>query len=112
MKRLLIIVIGFLLSMPLHAQTKMTEKEDTKLSPTKTDGLLMKDGKMMQMKDGQAIAIEKDITLKNGTIVMTDGTIKTKGGKTIILKNGDWIMTDGTIKYKPVKKNPVKNKMN
>ena len=112
MKRLLILAIGFLFSIPLHAQTKMTEKADTKLSPTKTDGLLMKDGKMMQMKDGQAVAIEKDVTLKNGTIVMTDGTIKTKDGKTVILKDGDWIMMDGSIKYKPAKKKTANTRMN
>ena len=104
MKRLLIIGCSLLLTISLNAQTKMTEKDDIKLSPTKTDGLLMKDGKMMQMKDGLSKPIEEDVRLKNGTIVMKDGSVKTKDGKTIVLKDGDWIMMDGTVKKNSIKK--------
>ncbi|MEO8770701.1 MAG: DUF6799 domain-containing protein [Ferruginibacter sp.] len=111
MKRLLIIAFSLSLSISINAQTKMTEKDDIKLSPTKTDGLLMQDGKMMQMKDGLSKPIEKDVTLKNGTIVMKDGTVKTKNGKTIVLKDGDWIMMDGTLKNKAAKKKAATSKM-
>ncbi|MEO6667925.1 MAG: DUF6799 domain-containing protein [Ferruginibacter sp.] len=104
MKRFLIVAFSLLFSISLNAQTKMTEKDDIKLSPTKTDGLMRKDGQMMQMKDGMSKAIEKDITLKNGTVVMQDGTIKTNEGKTVVLNDGDWIMTDGTIKKNSAKK--------
>jgi hypothetical protein len=108
MKRLLVIAFPLLFGISLNAQTKMTEKDDIKLSPTKTDGLMMQEGKMMQMKDGLSKPIEKDITLKNGTVVMQDGTVKTKDGKAIILKNGDWIMMDGTVKRNSAKKkNPA-----
>ncbi|MEO7523780.1 MAG: DUF6799 domain-containing protein [Ferruginibacter sp.] len=104
MKRLVIIAIGLFFNISVNAQIKMTDKEDTKLSPTKTDGLLMQDGKMMQMKEGQAVEIPEDITLKNGTLVTKDGKVTTKDGKLTSLENGDWIMTDGTIQLGPPKK--------
>ena len=111
MKSFLMIALGVVFSISVNAQTKMTEKDDIKLSPTKTDGLLMKEGKIMQMKDGLSKPIEKDVTLKNGTIVMKDGTVKTKEGKTIVLKDGDWVMMDGTIKIKAAKKKATTSKM-
>jgi hypothetical protein len=107
MKRLIIIAIVSLMHISSHAQTKMTEKEDTKLSPTKTDGFMMKDGKLMQMKDGLSVPVEDSITLKNGSVVLKDGTVKAKDGKTVMLKTGDWIMKDGTIKYAAKKKKSI-----
>ncbi|HXU28574.1 MAG TPA: DUF6799 domain-containing protein, partial [Bacteroidia bacterium] len=45
----------------------------------------------------QGVIILSDVVLDNGTIVKTDGTVKTKDGKTTLLRTGECINRDGTI---------------
>ena len=54
------------------------------------DCVHMKGGKMMMMKDGKEMAMEKEMT-------MTDGTMLMKDGKKMSLKDGDKVMMDGTM---------------
>ena len=61
------------------------------------DCVHMKDGKMMMMKDGKEMAMDKEMTMKDGSKVTTDGTHITKDGKTMKLKDGDMVMMDGTM---------------
>ncbi len=61
------------------------------------DGVIMKDGKMMVMKDGKTMAMEKDMTMSDGTMVMADGMVKMKDGKTMKMKNGEMMMMDGKM---------------
>ena len=63
----------------------------------KMDCVHMKDGKMMMMKDGKEMAMEKDMTMTDGSKVMTDGTMMTKDGKKMSLKDGDMVAMDGTM---------------
>jgi len=49
-------------------------------------------GQMMQI-----VPLTKDVTLKNGCTVCTNGTITTPGGKTIAVKDGDVISAEGKI---------------
>ena len=47
-----------------------------------TDGVVMQNGKMMQVKNGQTTVLDQDVTMSNGTKIMTDGTcIKKDGSK-------------------------------
>lgn len=110
MKRLSIVTFVtfcFLLSLSLNAQVKPDTDPDPKLPPAKSGVLMMKDGKMMKMKEGKTTAMGEEVTLNNGTMVMTDGTVKNKDGKLITtLKDGDRILMDGTVKHhKTLKKN-------
>jgi len=76
------------------------------------DGVLMKDGKMMQMKDGQTMALASEITMNNGTKVMPDGTVTMAGGKTMMLKNGQYVLMDGSVvSGKMMHSKPKKDKM-
>jgi hypothetical protein len=52
--------------------------------------MMMKDGKMMTM-----MAMDKTMTMKNGAMVMTDGSVKMKDGKTMKMANGDCMDMDG-----------------
>ena len=61
----------------------------------------MENGKMMQMKDGEMVAMDGDLQFKNGAMVMKDGTMKMKDGKTHKLKNGDCVMMDGSMIMMP-----------
>jgi hypothetical protein len=54
----------------------------------------------VKMKDGKVwtiMVMDKAITMSNGTVVNTDGTIKTKDGKTVTLANGDCVDMQGNI---------------
>ena len=90
MKKLVILLTALIFSASVHAQdtTKTQMKEY----------IMMMNGKMMVMKHGMTMDLKSDTTLKNGTKVMTDGTVKTKDGKTMTLKEGECIYGDGKIK--------------
>ncbi|WP_162996872.1 DUF6799 domain-containing protein [Mucilaginibacter kameinonensis] len=92
MRKLLMALMALLFSAGVMAQTHMKMK----------DGVMMKDGKMMVMKEGKTMMMDKDMTMSNGTMVMTDGMVKMKDGKSMMLKNGQCVNMDGTIE-KPMK---------
>jgi hypothetical protein len=60
--------------------------------------VMMKDGKMWVMKDGKSMEMTKTMTMTNGTMVMTDGTVKTKAGKTMMMKEGESMTMNGKMK--------------
>lgn len=57
----------------------------------------MKDGKMYHMSGDKEMLLEKEITLKNGDIVMPDGIVKMKDGKEMQLKNEECIDVKGVF---------------
>ena len=53
------------------------------------DGVVMKDGHMMMMKDGRATErMTADITMTDGTKVTTSGVVKMRDGEEKQLSNG------------------------
>jgi hypothetical protein len=61
------------------------------------DCCMMKDGKMMVMKNGETMPMEKNMTMKNGTMVMTTGECTMKGGKKMMMKEGDCMEMSGKM---------------
>ncbi len=61
------------------------------------EAIFMQQGKMMMIKDGKLVAMDKEMTLVNGTKVMTDGTVMMKDGTKKTMKNGDRITMDGKM---------------
>jgi hypothetical protein len=62
------------------------------------DGVVMKDGRMMMMKDGRATEpMTADITMPDGTKVTTSGVVKMKDGKQKRLNNGAMMLMNGHI---------------
>jgi hypothetical protein len=60
------------------------------------DGVMMHDGKMMMMKDGQATTpMENSMTMSNGATVTSDGTVKMKDGTETHMTDGQMMMMDG-----------------
>ena len=60
-----------------------------------SDGVMMKDGKMMVMKDGKATEpMTQDVTMTDGKKVTSDGTITT----TSRMKDGQMMTMDGKMK--------------
>ena len=72
------------------AQTKMK-------TATMKDHCMMKDGKMMVMKDGKTMPMKKNMTMKNGTMVMTNGECTMKDGKKMMMKEGDCMEMSGKM---------------
>lgn len=103
MKKIFIILLAVFLSAGAMAQDeKLDALQNLKIKQTK-DHLMMKDGKMMLIRDGKMVMMYEDMTLANGCIVSSDGTLKTKDGKTRMLLNGDVIDMKGKMTSKKVK---------
>lgn len=126
MKQVILLALVCCLGLSLHAQDSMTKRPMTHKTTTKyhkstkkstgmhkhmKDCVMMEDGKMMSMMNGKTMPMEQDMTMKNGTQVMTDGTVKMKNGKTMTLKNGDCVYMDGTVAHHSMSKMKSKKKM-
>jgi len=78
--------------------------KNTTMQGSTSDGLLMKDGKMIMTKNGKTMPMDAEIRLDNGTSVKTDGTCVDKNGSTMRLKNGESInMAGKMIPWKKIK---------
>lgn len=67
------------------------------------DCVAMKNGKMMTMKDGQKSEMTEEATLKDGTKVMTDGSVVSADGTKWSLKDGEMLDWDGKFSIHFVK---------
>jgi hypothetical protein len=61
------------------------------------DCCMMKDGKMMQMKGGKMMSMDKDITMKNGNKCMANGECIMKDGKKMKMKEGECMDMNGKM---------------
>ena len=85
----LLIMVLFFTATNLSAQTK---KESTM-----KDCCMMKEGKMMVCKDGVTMPMEKDMTMKNGTVCMVNGECVMKDGKKMTMKEGECMDMNGKM---------------
>ncbi len=75
--------------------------QESKKSDHKTkDYVMMKDNKMVVVKEGKTTAMEKEMTLADGTRVMVDGKVMMADGSKKILKEGESIPLSGLGKMK------------
>ncbi len=61
------------------------------------DHIMMKDGKVMMIKDGKSMPADKELTLSNGTKVTVDGSVTMKDGTKTMMKEGDMMSMDGEM---------------
>ncbi|MCW1886016.1 hypothetical protein OKA04_14860 [Luteolibacter flavescens] len=59
------------------------------------DGIAMKDGKVVTVKDGNKTDLTEEATLKDGTKVGKDGSVVSPNGTQWSLKNGEFLDWDG-----------------
>ena len=62
------------------------------------DGVMMQNGKIMMVKNGQLTVLDHEMTMSNGTKIMGDGTYIKKDGTRIKLKDGQHIDMSGNLK--------------
>ena len=113
MKRILIALTALILCCNAIAQTKMTgtpvQKIPHKSQYNMGNYIVMTDGKMTAMINGESIPMKQTKTMTNGTMVMTNDTLKTKSGIRVMLKEGQCITMDGKIKNMPAKMGLMKD---
>jgi uncharacterized protein DUF6799 len=101
-KKLIVLIAAFVFTGTVFAQdynktqsTTQTQQDKTKKDMDKA--VVMKGGKVYDVREGKSILITSDITIGSST-VMPDGTVKMKDGTTAMLKDGDCVRADGTVK--------------
>lgn len=100
MKKIILLLVAMIFSFGVYAQDRKMPKKDH---------IMMTDGKMWVMKDGKTTAMDKEITLSNGTVIELSGKVTTTDGTTQILGNGDAIDMDGIVtKYDATRKDKSK----
>jgi hypothetical protein len=64
---------------------------------THPDGVMMQNGKMVQVKNGQTTILTRDMTMSNGTKVMSDGTCIKNDGTKIKITEGQYMDMSGNM---------------
>lgn len=72
------------------------------------DGVKMKDGKVWVKKDGKKTELLQEMTLSDGTKVLPNGTVTMSDGTVKNMKNGDMISMDGKWHTDKMKKDEKK----
>jgi len=79
----------------------MPAKDDTlgskKIVEKYPDGFMMTKGIMQKYKNGKKSLLTKDVTLSNGTIIMSNGQYKKKGVVKIMFKEGEHMNLKGKL---------------
>ncbi len=92
----LMIIAGF--NAKLQAQSIVAPPKETTLpDTTKKNYVSMQAGQMIVVQDKFTKKMDKNMTMADGTIVKTNGTVITKDGKEIELHEGDKVYMDGKI---------------
>jgi hypothetical protein len=61
--------------------------------------VMMKHGKLIEVKHGHQFSVRKDITLTNETTIHPSGAIDAGSGQNMHLHEGQYITMDGKIRY-------------
>lgn len=94
MKKIFLAAIALTFSFGVFAQDTTTLSQHKWKSH---EGIMMKNGKLMVMQNGQKTLLSRDTIFASGTTVSMNGTIKRSDGTTESLKNGEYINWDGSI---------------
>ena len=100
MKKVVVFFAAMLLTAGIYAQDSTSRKPEKTEQNDKSqrDCVVMKDGKMMVLKAGKWANLKKNITLDNGTVISSDGSVKLKTGESTTLKEGQGFYMDGKMK--------------
>lgn len=100
MKKIWIIALLLIAGNQLSAQQPATGDRDRDRLQQKDrlrteDHLMMKDGKMYQVKNGTATALTSSMTLKNGWTVAPNGNCQLANKETFQMRNGQYMDMQG-----------------
>lgn len=97
-------VVGYLIARTRYIQKISVISEDLMQSANhvtmlnnKLNRYVMINNTMMQIKDGNLSPMTNDVTLSDGTKVMTTGEVVKPDGTTVTMTDGDWVAMNGTL---------------
>ena len=96
-KKTIATVFASLLIMVLSFSTTSASAQTKTKSATSKECCMMKDGKMMHQKDGLTMPMDKDMTMKNGTVCMVNGECVMKNGEKMKMKDGECMDMSGKM---------------
>ena len=96
-KKMIPAIFASLLIVVLCLTTNNSSAQTKKDSTIMKDCCMMKDGKMMCMKNGKTMPMDKDMTMKNGTKCMKNGECIMKDGKKMQMKEGECMDMSGKM---------------
>jgi hypothetical protein len=110
MKNIILLTVGMSFVSVLHSQSDSLEhisshtkdlqllKNDQPVgSGQHADGFLLVDHKMFVILHGFISPMERDITLKNGTLVRNNGSFKPKDENSVLFNEGDHMDLQGRV---------------
>lgn len=105
----LLTIFLWVISLSAQAQTHkhggmQSHSTKTKHTSTMKDHCMMKDGKMMMMKNGKTMTMKKDMLMKNGTTCKMNGECIMKDGTKMMMKDGDCMEMSGKMCTDKMKK--------
>lgn len=96
MKKLLFVSLSLLLMAgTVFAQSQQADQKTEQNAVKKQEYFLMKNGNMLHKMDGKEMQMHHDMTLKNGTMVKTNGSYQLKNGKQAHLRDGQCMDMNG-----------------
>lgn len=78
-------------------QAKPDSSRSQKQALQHPDGFMMENGKMIQISNGKVMPMDKTVTLTNGTKIMPDGTYMTADGMKKTLSSGEHLDVNGKV---------------
>ena len=78
-------------------QNQNWQNNPVDVNKSHSDGVIMQNGKMMKVKNGQMTILEDDMTLSNGTKISSDGTCIKKDGSKVTMKEGQHMDNSGDV---------------
>jgi hypothetical protein len=105
MKKLIFVCAALALSFGSFAQSDTSKliiinhdaTYQDQIDMSKVDGCMMKEGKMLMIKDSVLSPMTVPMTMKNGTKVMIDGLCVLENGTELRMKEGDHIDMAGVL---------------
>lgn len=76
---------------PAQKQTDTAETKKPLATEKVTDRVVMKDGELFIIKNGETSKMDKEVVFPSGTVIQVDGTVKKKDGTQVKLQNGQYI---------------------
>lgn len=76
---------------PVQAQPDTAELKKPVTTEKVSDRVVMKEGQLWIIKNGETSKMDKEVVFPSGTIIQVDGTVKKKDGTQVKLQNGQYI---------------------
>ena len=104
MKKMILLSTVLFLSYASFAQSDsaMSAKKDkviqkNTIEMSKTDGVMMKNGSMMNVEKGKLSNMTSDLVCKNGTRVTSNGSVSKTDGSRMMMKEGEYMDASGKV---------------